>query len=251
MTLPIALQLYTLRKQLSTDFQGVIEQVAAIGYPAVELAGFDGTTPEAAAALFRSLDLQVCSAHAPLPVGDRQQRVIEVAAMMGCATLILAYLPPEQFASRDLVERACEQLNYADEIARASGLTIGYHNHAWELESVIDGQPALYLMRDLLNPTILFELDTYWIKTGGLDPVTVIRDFGTQAPLLHIKDGSALPGQPHVAVGSGTLNWETIIPAAEAAKWLIVELDECATDMLTAVEESYAFLTQKGYAHGR
>ena len=32
--------------------------------------------------------------------------------------------------------------------------------------------------------------------------------------------------------------------------WWIVELDRCATDMVEAVEKSYAFLTE-GYARGR
>jgi sugar phosphate isomerase/epimerase len=46
-----------------------------------------------------------------------------------------------------------------------------------------------------------------------------------------------------VAVGQGIMDWSAIIPAAQAADWLIVELDRCATDILQAVEQSYRFLT--------
>ena len=55
-----------------------------------------------------------------------------------------------------------------------------------------------------------------------------------------------------VAVGDGAVNYPEVIKASDAyAKWLIVELDRCSTDMMTAVERSYAYLVGKGLAHGR
>ena len=63
MTAPIALQLYTVRDALAKDFNGVIQQIADMGYIGVETAGFPGTTPQAAARLFKDLGLTVCSAH--------------------------------------------------------------------------------------------------------------------------------------------------------------------------------------------
>ena len=55
---------------------------------------------------------------------------------------------------------------------------------------------------------------------------------------------------PMVAVGEGTLDFDAIAQAS-AAEWWIVELDECATDMLEAVRKSYAYLTTKGLAVGK
>ena len=53
------------------------------------------------------------------------------------------------------------------------------------------------------------------------------------------------------AVGDGVQNWPHILAAGEAhAEWLIVELDRCGTDMLTAVEKSYQYLVNKGWGHG-
>ncbi len=75
MTKPIAVQLYSLREALATDFDGTIRRVADIGYAGVETAGFAGTTPQHAAELFRSLGLTVPSAHSPLPLGDKRSEV--------------------------------------------------------------------------------------------------------------------------------------------------------------------------------
>ena len=99
--------------------------------------------------------------------------------------------------------------------------------------------------------TVFFQIDTYWVQTAGLDPAQVIKEFGSCAPSLHIKDGPAVQRVPQVAVGDGVMDFPSIIQAAEdTAEWLIVELDHCATDMLTAVEKSYRYLVGEGLARG-
>jgi sugar phosphate isomerase/epimerase len=79
----------------------------------------------------------------------------------------------------------------------------------------------------------------------------VIRQLGARVPLLHIKDGPAVLGEPMTAVGQGTLDFHEIAAAAQNyAEWFIVELDECATNMMDAVAQSYAYLTREGLARG-
>jgi hypothetical protein len=72
-------------------------------------------------------------------------------------------------------------------------------------------------------------------------------------PVLHIKDGPLVQGQPHTAVGAGKMNIPAMVKAADPAvlSWLIVELDECATDMAKAVEESLKYLVKQGLGHGK
>lgn len=54
------------------------------------------------------------------------------------------------------------------------------------------------------------------------------------------------------AAGSGTVNMPAIFAAVNPAvtDWYIVELDECATDMIESVAESYRWLTVNRYAIG-
>jgi len=242
MTIPIAVQLYTLREALAQDFAGVIKQVAGIGYAGVETAGFPGTTPVAASRLFRDLGLAVTSAHTPLPLGDQKNEVLDTAAALGCRRIICAYLSPDQYQTLDQIKRTCDLLNEANAVAVAHGLSLGIHNHWWEFEPV-EGQYPYQVWLERLDPAIFFEIDTYWVKTAGLDPVPVIKEFGRRAPLLHIKDGPAIKGEPMTAVGDGTLDLPGILQAAtEYSEWLIVELDQCATDMLEAVAKSYHYL---------
>ncbi len=253
-TAPIAIQLYSVRDALQQDFGGTIHKIAAMGYAGVETAGVFGGTPSDATKLFSTLGLKVCSMHSALPLGDARNEVIETAQALGTSYIVLPWLPPEQFASVDLIKQSCERLNEASTVAQQYGLTIGYHNH-WFEPAPLGDSFGLEIMRQHLDPAVIFELDTYWIKAGGKDPAAVVRDFGTRAPLLHMKDGpggSAVPGQPMVALGEGALDIPAIVNASGGnAQWLIVELDQCATDMLEAVEKSYQYLVNKELGHGR
>src|SRR5690606_26250251 len=123
MTKPVGLQLYSVRDALAADFDGVIRRVAEMGYAGVETAGFPGTTVEHAAALFRSLGLSVPSAHIPLPLGDKQQEVLDTMAALDAHYLVLPYLPPEEFATVAKIKSPCERINEANAVARGAGLT--------------------------------------------------------------------------------------------------------------------------------
>jgi sugar phosphate isomerase/epimerase len=251
MTPPIALQLYTLRQDTARDFGGTLEKVAALGYAGVEAAGFAGTTPQAAAQIFKDLGLTVCAAHVPLPVGERKAEALETMQALGCRRLVCAWQPPERFATVDGIQGVCETLNEASAVAQANGLSLGYHNHWFEFLPV-EGRLAHERLRDCLAGEVFFEIDTYWAQTAGADPAAVLRDLGPRAPLLHLKDGPAVRGQPMTALGEGVMDIPALLQAsAGQAEWLIVELDECATDMFEAVRRSYQYLVEKGLGRGQ
>lgn len=254
MTLPIALQLYSLRDALARDFESTIRAVAAIGYAGVETAGFpDGVSPAAAKALFDELGLIVCAAHAPLPLGDNAAPALERLSALLCERLVCAWLPPERYATLDAAFRACDELNEAAAVCARYGLRLGVHNHWFEFEPLADtGRRPYEVWLERLDPRIFFELDTYWARVGGVAPIDALRRMGTRVELLHVKDGPAdSPQSPMTAVGAGTLDYTTIIPAATAADWLIVEIDKCAGDMLAAVDQSYRYLVDREFGHGR
>nr|MCU0476577.1 sugar phosphate isomerase/epimerase [Anaerolineae bacterium] len=125
-----------------------------------------------------------------------------------------------------------------------------YHNHWWELAD-LGGTPALYRLRDLLAPSIAFEVDVYWVKLAGHDPAALLRDLGERAPLLHLKDGPLdQPESPMLAAGTGAMDFPPVLAAAHAA-WGFVELDFCATDMLTAVTASAQYFLSSNLTQGQ
>lgn len=241
----IGVQLYSVRAELAEDFEGTMRRIGSMGYSVVEPFRFPGVTAKQAKAVFDTLNLAVPSAHLPLPLGDMKNDVLDTIGTYGSKYLICAYLSPtEYFQDADGVKRACDMLNEANAVAQENGLTLLYHNH-WFEAAQINGRRAYQHMADLLDASVGFEVDTYWIQTGGVNPVDVINELGSRAPLLHIKDGPAdAPESAMVAVGEGVMNFDAIF-AASNAEYYIVELDRCDTDMLEAVEKSYQYLTEK------
>lgn len=245
----VALQLHSIREELSRDFESAMRKVAGIGYRAVEPAGFPGTTPERASRLFRELGLSVPSAHFALPLGDSKQQILDAMHLLG-AEYLVSGLGPEAFSSADEIRRSCDRFNEACMIAANHGFKFAVHNHWWEFGKA-DRCSIYRLMLNHLLPEVLFEIDTYWVLVAGLDPAEIITEFGRRAPLLHIKDGPGTPSDPMTAVGDGRLDFPRIAVAGrKTADWMIVELDFCAADMMTAVEKSYVYMMSQGMQSG-
>jgi len=240
MSKPIGVQLYSVRRELAQDFKGTLEKIAAMGYDGVELAGLpQGVTPQVATSLLATLKLAVVSGHFSLPVGENKSKILDDAKALGCKTIISGK-GPNDFKTLDLTRQSCALFNEAAAAAEAAGLRFAIHNHWWEFEKVED-RVVFDVMREQLDQRVCFEIDTYWVKTGGGDPVKVVKSLGERVPLLHIKDGPCKQGQPMVAAGKGTMDFPPILKVAKA-EWLIVELDECATDMLEALRDSLTYL---------
>ena len=251
MTTPIALQLYSLREALIEDFAGIIEKVAAMGYVGVERAFFTETMSAAEATkIIQANGLTVAAAHAELPLGDEQKNMLDIMADAGTDTMIWHGWPQDpDYGSVDGVKRLAARYNEANRIAQANGMRFGIHNHWWEFEPVGDSYPYRILKTEM-DESIFYEVDTYWVQTAGLDPAAVLQELGHRAPILHIKDGPAKQNQDMLAVGSGVMDISAVFAAAHNPEWAVVELDSCATDMLTAVQESYNYLTGSGFAKG-
>jgi sugar phosphate isomerase/epimerase len=246
----VALQLYSVREALAQDFEGVIRRLAAMGLAGVETAGQYGASPAAAKRLFDELGLKVCSSHMPLPLGEQQQQVIETVLAVGSPRIVIC-LGPDDFATPDKIRESCDKLNEASAIAGKHGIAIGYHNHWWEFEPRQGQEPAWRQMEGWLKPEVFWEVDTYWATVAGASAPEAVRELGSRAPLLHIKDGPGKKDQPMLAAGTGIMDFPAIAAAGgNKAEWWIIELDECATDMLEAVDASIQYLTGKGLAHG-
>jgi len=250
MPAPIALQLYTLRDAAEAEgFDFVARKVAEIGYIGVETAGFPGTTPEAAAKLFTDLGLEICSAHLPLPVGDSRQESLDTAATLGIDRVVSG-CGPDDFSSRDKIKATADRFNEATDVCRQAGLSFGIHNHWWEFQEV-EGALAYECLLEDLDDDAFFQLDAYWVQTAGPDPVAILRELGSRAPLVHVKDGPCDQEKDMVAVGEGVADVGGLIAAgSDHVDWWIVELDRCATDMMEAVSKSYEFLVRGGHARG-
>ena len=131
--------------------------------------------------------------------------------------------------------------------ASFAGMRLLYHNHDFEMV-VIDGKPAISWLLEAAKPeNVGFEPDLAWIVFGGQDAVGLLQQYSGRVPRVHAKDLGDNAAEHGLAdVGSGRLDWDAILPAAEAAQaeWLVVEHD-FPTDPLASIQRSQTFLAEK------
>jgi sugar phosphate isomerase/epimerase len=242
---PLALQLYTVRDQLTSGRMPVLKSVRGYGYGAVE--PYDVLTdPEALRADLDEAGLAVCAVHAKA-LGEDADAFLDGATTVGADTVIVPWAPPERFADADAIGALARELNEGAARAAGRGLRFGYHNHAFEL-AVVDGRTGLEALADALDPAVLLEVDTYWAAVGGQDVPALLGRLGDRVRYLHVKDGPVTKDDPMTAVGGGRMPVADILAASLSAEWRVVELDRCATDVLTAVRDSLTWLTGRGLA---
>jgi sugar phosphate isomerase/epimerase len=252
MPAPISVQLYSLRKEAERDFPGVLERLGRIGYAGVELAGLHGMAPAELRRVLDGVGLALSGAHVQAPIGEHAQRILDEQEALGNRTLVVAFAAPERFRDAPAVQALADELERARENASARGMALGYHNHWWEFETRIDGRPAHQVLFEALHPDVFAEVDVYWARVGGADPVRVVQELGRRARLLHVKDGPAQdPKAPMTAVGEGKIDVPAVLRASPHPEWHVVELDRCATDMFEAIERSHRYLVGAGLSRGR
>lgn len=243
MTQPLSVQLYTVRDALSADLPGTLATIADIGFTNVELFGFVDRADEYAAAL-QQAGLVAPSGHARLLDAGEQdlERILTASVTVGLGTLIDPHVDETRWTTREDVEAIARQFNDLAPRATDHGLVLGYHNHAFEFSNRIDGTSAFEVFAGALSDDVVLELDTYWAKVGGDDPVAVLGRLGEQVRFLHVKDGDGShDDKQQVAVGRGVMPVREIVAAAPQAQQ-VVELDDHDGDVVQAVRDSYAFL---------
>ncbi|MCZ6520120.1 MAG: sugar phosphate isomerase/epimerase [Bacteroidetes bacterium] len=264
----ISCQLYTFRNQLSEDIPGTLQKVADTGLKYVETFDFseelsadEGTSPSnpaAMAKMLKDVGLSVSSMHSEIPVGDEGEKALRMAEAYGCKKVIWHGWPEDKrYQSLDGIKELAGIYNEANQFLKANGLEFGLHNHWWEMRLDESGGYPLQTLLEYTDNDIFLEIDTYWVKTAQRDPAEIIEKFGKRVQFMHMKDGPApwmedLAAQPHepmVALGKGVQDFNAITKACgDHPKWMVIELDECATDIFEAVKESVDYLTSNNMA---
>jgi len=249
-----AVQLYTLRDVPEPDLFSIIPKLAAFGYSGIELSGTEqrGVDAQAVSKILDDYGMVISSAHIALGESGLDEHDLDDLQTLGVDTVVVPFLPPDAFADLGTVSRSADRLNRAAQQVAPRSLAFAYHNHFWELQSVIDGRVALLHLFDMLERELASELDIYWAQVGGADPAHIAAALGDRAQFLHVKDGPAnRPEESMVAVGAGSVDVPAVLQANGAVRWHIVELDRCTTDMYEAVEKSHQYLMELGLSAPR
>ncbi|MBS4172915.1 sugar phosphate isomerase/epimerase [Bacillus sp. FJAT-49736] len=248
MTIPIAVQMYTLRDESKKDFSGTLKRVAEIGYDGVELAGYGGMKPAQLKQVLDNLGLKAISSHIPLDeLKTNLETVVEDHQVLDCHFVVCPYLMPDQRKEEDYLS-LISFLEQAGETCREAGLTLLYHNHDFELEKLSDGRSALEtIFAETHANNVQTELDVYWLTKAGEDPVKWMQRYKNRAPIVHLKDMTVDEEQFFAELGTGGVDLEGVLKTGQECnvKWWVVEQDFCSRSPLESIEISLRYLKEK------
>ncbi|MDQ6699296.1 MAG: sugar phosphate isomerase/epimerase, partial [Acidobacteriota bacterium] len=195
--------------------------------------------------------LRVCGSHVGIDALESSiAQVVEENLALGNRYVVVPYLGENRRQGTDGYKKTADLLNGFGETLTAHGLTLAYHNHAFEFEPLENGQIGEDILLENTDPMLVkAEVDTYWVLVGGQDPVAFVRKHAGRVPLMHLKDRDKTDGS-FAEVGTGDLPLDALVAAAPeiGTEWLIVEQDVCKRPPLESVKISYDNLKAKGYA---
>ncbi len=242
MVAKLGLQLYTLRKELSENFEKTLEAVALAGYEGVELAGLYGQKPWQVSQILSDANLDIVAMHCDVLTADGLKRSLEDAEALNCRNLICPWTQPHTFKSEKEIRLFTDKLNEANQHIYNAGKSLHYHNHDFEFQ-MINGESSFALFVAQLDPSIRLEIDLYLAAVGGANPIELIQNFAYRTKMLHIKDGPIIPPTPNTVIGDGAMNYSAIFETMPAnIEWIFVEIEDCETDILEAVRKSVGYL---------
>jgi sugar phosphate isomerase/epimerase len=251
--LPIGIQPYTVRNELTQDLKGTIEKLAQMGYESIEIRGsFYGHTTEELQRVLKTFGLASPSGSYEYPQDDGTwAKSIELAKLLNVKYMITT-VPKEWIQSLDGWKRAAERFNELGAACKKAGIQLAYHNHNYEFKS-FDGRVAYDEFLRLTDPELVaMELDCFWAVFAGKDPIEYFKRYPKRFPLLHVKGlkagfepGFTSPkGNPFTEVGSGVIDYKPIFKAAGAAglKHYFVEQDRWDRPPLESARISCEYL---------
>lgn len=143
----------------------------------------------------------------------------------------------------DDCKKSADMLNELGAKAKQNGLKFLWHNHDKEFHEMEDGMPFDYLMKNTDPKSVNCEMDIYWIKKGGGNPLAMLKKYKGRFPILHVKDMAEGPEQDFMCPGSGIIDFVPIFKEAkkQSIEHYIVERDN-EPDGIGCLQSSAEFL---------
>jgi sugar phosphate isomerase/epimerase len=221
-TVPVGIELYSVRGELVRDLEGTVRAVAGMGYEVVEFySPYYEWTPEYARSvrsLMDDLGIRCLSTHngANAFTPDGLRKAIDLNQIIGSRSIVMA--SAGRVAGIDGWRGVADRLNQAARTLGPLGMRAGFHNHAAEWAEV-DGEVVMEVLAAGTGRDVALQLDVGTCVAAGADPVAWIRRNPGRITSVHCKDWG--PGEGpnagyRVLFGDGASPWLDIFEAAES-----------------------------------
>jgi len=227
------------------DWKTVLKLAANMGYTEYE-GGVKGDNPTAFVAYLKDIGLKFVAGGLGMTDDyDKSNMKFEELKSVG-ASYAVTYWP--WFVGAPFKLEDCQKsapiLNKLGELARQQGLGFCWHNHDKEFHAMENGQlPIDYLMENTDPELVKLEMDIYWVKKGGADPLGVMQKYNGRVKIMHVKDMAPGAQQDFECAGAGIIDFAPIFAEGkkQGIKHYFVERDK-VQDGMACLEVSAKYL---------
>ncbi|MEH6679269.1 MAG: sugar phosphate isomerase/epimerase [Sediminicola sp.] len=239
----VGLQLYSLREQFKTDVPGTLKTIGELGIEHLEGGGTYGLSEADFKELLVKNGLRITSLGASYEeLRSDPEAVAKKALRFGASYVMCSWIPHDgDIFGISEVEKALEVFNKAGESMKKNGLVLVYHPHGYEFRPYQKG--TLFDHMAVNSKNFDFEMDIYWVKQAGVDPLQLLRKYPEQFLLMHLKDRAhGTMGNPN---GRGDVETNVVLGTGDVdVKSLLLEAKKLKIKYLFIEDESSRVLKQ-------
>jgi sugar phosphate isomerase/epimerase len=250
----VGVQLYTVRRVLPKKPLETLRAIEQIGYREVECTSdrLDDIWPS-----LKETSLKAVSVHLdPQFFVHEPQKLpaaLEDAKKHGFEYVVCPWIDPRDRGGVEMIRKLGQTLNTAGELSNKAGMRLCYHNHAFEYQATPDGRLLDVLMKTTDPKLVSLELDVMWAQVAGVDPVSILKQYGDRIPLVHLKNVASgvdprfnenIPRTAFHDLSDGAVDIPAVLRAAKQAgvKHYFVEQDETPGDPIESLRKSFQYL---------
>ena len=222
-------------EELKGDWKKVLEQAHDYGYTEIETGNYLGDSVQCFLSFLKLTGLTPVAGGLDFAAGDldlRKSFTLINSLQMKYAVVYWPWYTGGPFNFEDC-KKSADRLNYLGRECKNHGLTLCWHNHNKEFTPMETGLPFDYLMDNTDKNMVSCELDLYWVKKGGGDPLAVMKKYPGRFPILHVKDMAPGDAMDFECPGTGIIDFPPLFREAhdQGIKHYMVERDNVPDGM--------------------
>ncbi len=249
----IGLQLYSLRNEFKTDVPGTLAKIKEWKIKQIEGGGTYGLSVDEYKKLLKQNNLQMVSYGAGFEeLSKDPQAVIDKAKAFGAKFIMCAWVPHKEGEfTIDDIKKAVEVFNTAGKLMYENGLKFCYHPHGYEFKPYEKGTLFDYMVKNTNAKYVNYEMDVFWVKHPGQDPVALLKKYPKRFLMLHLKDrkpgtignqeGRA-PDETNVVLGKGDVGIAAIMKEAKKIGIKHYFIEDESPEAVQQIPQSLNFL---------
>jgi hypothetical protein len=166
-------------KELKADWQGTLRKASEYGFSEIEIGRYLGNSPAEFLSFCNSVGILPVAGGFAITENQKDLPALLQPLLDLKLTYAVVYWPWLTGGpfSLDDCKKSADILNKMGESCRKSGLHLCWHNHNKEFIPMEEGLPFDYLMQHTDPALVSCEMDIYWVRKGGADPLTMMKRY--------------------------------------------------------------------------